>query len=245
MAILFVIFLVLFVRLASMSFKRERSKKNKSRNNKEQASSNFFIEFFCCNHCKSSKSNIDGTKDSTTKSDSSSTRNYFGAIFRIFGSKNRAAYKQQNEIEIGVDGEKVQKNKSGLKLSELNLLDKMRYFGEKLERNIEDRFRRMGKFCAYYPKLVLFTGLVFCSLMCLGYFNFEIEKDPIKLWSSETSDARRNKKYFDENFGPFYRITQLIIEPKPSLIPKLYEDDNQNKFNITILQPDVLLQVYK
>jgi hypothetical protein len=50
--------------------------------------------------------------------------------------------------------------------------------------------------------------------MCLGFINFKVEQDPIKLWSAESSTARQNKKYFDENFGPFYRITQLIIVPK-------------------------------
>lgn len=50
--------------------------------------------------------------------------------------------------------------------------------------------------------------------MCLGFVNFKVEKDPINLWSAESSIARQNKKYFDENFDPFYRITQVIILPK-------------------------------
>jgi hypothetical protein len=36
--------------------------------------------------------------------------------------------------------------------------------------------------------------------MCMGYFNFKVEKDPVKLWSADSSIARQNKKYFDDNF---------------------------------------------
>lgn len=121
------------------------------------------------------------------------------------------------------------------RLSRLNFLDKMLYFGDKLERFIEVRFTRMGKFCATYPTLVLVIGLAFCGLMCLGYVNFKIEKDPINLWSSDSSHARRNKKYFDENFGPFYRITQMIIEPKKTVKPINYTDEKNVRIYFTNL----------
>ena len=128
-------------------------------------------------------------------------------------------------------------------LRQLNFLDRMRFVGEKLERLIEIKFNHLGRFCATYPKLVLFIGLAFCSLMCLGYFNFSIEKDPIKLWSADSSKARQNKKYFDEHFSPFYRITQLIIEPKI-----VAQADNQPIFNqtsrIKALRLDVLNETY-
>jgi hypothetical protein len=85
-------------------------------------------------------------------------------------------------------------------LQKIKFLDRMRLAGDQLERFFVERFTRLGKFCATYPFLVLSIGLAFCGLMCLGYFNFTVEKDPVKLWSAETSIARRNKKYFDDNF---------------------------------------------
>ncbi|CAF1006470.1 unnamed protein product [Brachionus calyciflorus] len=138
-----------------------------------------------------------------------------------------------------------QKNRSKYKrlirnrLNKLNCLDKMLFFGDKLERFIELRFQYLGKFCASYPTLVLTIGFAFCSLMCLGYFNFKVEKDPIKLWSADSSIARQNKKYFDENFGPFYRITQLIIEPKKTVTPTHY-----NNMNITSLKIEILKETF-
>jgi hypothetical protein len=86
------------------------------------------------------------------------------------------------------------------RFQKIKFLDRMRLAGDQLERFFVERFTRLGKFCATYPFLVLSIGLAFCGLMCLGYFNFTVEKDPVKLWSAETSMARRNKKYFDDNF---------------------------------------------
>ncbi|RNA26124.1 Niemann-Pick C1, partial [Brachionus plicatilis] len=124
--------------------------------------------------------------------------------------------------------------KSGLQ--KVNLLDKMLQFGDKLERWIELKFQNLGKFCATYPLLVLSLGLTFCCLMCVGYFNFKIEKDPIRLWSADSSIARQNKKYFDHHFGPFYRITQLIVEPKSSLEPSTYLNMTITGLQVKILQ---------
>ena len=124
-------------------------------------------------------------------------------------------------------------------------LDNMKYVGENLEDFIEDKFTRIGLFCAHYPILVLVIGFSFCFLMCLGYTNFKIEKDPIKLWSSDSSKARQNKKYFDEHFSPFYRITQLIIEPKYTInTPYLFTKDNYTA-NVTVLQSQFLSETYK
>ena len=128
-------------------------------------------------------------------------------------------------------------------INQLNFLDRMRYVGEKLESYIQMKFEKLGRFCATYPKLVLVIGFMFCFLMCLGYFNFKVEKDPIKLWSSDKSIARQNKKYFDENFNPFYRITQLIIEPKETIKPYLYTHKKE-QYNVTALQSHVLLETF-
>lgn len=121
--------------------------------------------------------------------------------------------------------------------SQMNVFDRMTYVGDLLEKFIEKKFTQMGRFCATYPGLVLFIGIAFCGVLCLGYVNFKIENDPIKLWSADSSIARQNKKYFDEQFSPFYRITQLIIEPKASVKPQLFDG---NIMNITALNAQLL-----
>lgn len=42
----------------------------------------------------------------------------------------------------------------------------------------------------------------------------QITTDPVELWASPTSRTRLDKDYFDSNFSPFYRTTQIIIQPK-------------------------------
>lgn len=112
-------------------------------------------------------------------------------------------------------------------------LEKLDMAGEIFESMIVKRFSEIGRFCATYPKLVLSLGLAFVFLMCLGFIHFKIEKDPINLWSSETSIARQNKKYFDEHFAPFYRITQMIVVPK------------NNQTSTTVLDSHILMETYK
>lgn len=45
------------------------------------------------------------------------------------------------------------------------------------------------------------------TFACFG----QVITDPVELWSPPESEARLQKNYFDEKFGPFYRSEQLII----------------------------------
>lgn len=61
---------------------------------------------------------------------------------------------------------------------------------------------------------MLFCGIV--TICCLGYgiAYVEIVTDPVELWASGTSQCRKERQYFNENFGPFYRIQQVIVSAK-------------------------------
>lgn len=48
--------------------------------------------------------------------------------------------------------------------------------------------------------------------------------DPIELWS------RIEKDIFDSNFGPFYRVEQIIIKSKLSSF--IYTNDDGKKFEL-------------
>lgn len=268
MVILFVIFLLLFARLACLSFRHERRKLNKKLGIEDKSKRALEVRIIrrllaCCRCSKTSKSSSNNDDEQTAAAAPSASpddqRISFidSCLMRVGLKKNISQRLPQDETtspgqkrqisnnEAEAGAEEDENTKANMRLRELDLLDKMRYVGERLERLIEDRFLKMGKFCTKYPKLVLFLGLAFCALMCLGYFNFKIEKDPIKLWSADSSVARKNKKYFDENFGPFYRITQLIIEPKPHVKSLFIPQYDNSVLNITALKPDILLSVYK
>jgi Niemann-Pick C1 protein len=73
-------------------------------------------------------------------------------------------------------------------------------------------FERWAFFCATYPLLVIVVSLIAVLLMCSGLIRFEITTDPVDLWSSPSSQSRLHKQYFDEAFGPFYRVQQVVIK---------------------------------
>jgi Niemann-Pick C1 protein len=48
-------------------------------------------------------------------------------------------------------------------------------------------------------------------LLSLGWIRFTVETDPVRLWVSPESDAAKEKIFFDENFGPFFRAEQAFL----------------------------------
>lgn len=54
----------------------------------------------------------------------------------------------------------------------------------------------------------------FSLTIALPHSLLQITTDPVELWASPTSRTRLDKDYFDSNFNPFYRTTQVIVQPK-------------------------------
>lgn len=104
-------------------------------------------------------------------------------------------------------------------------------------------FRWIGTICANHPFKVLFVGTIAVIICGCGFTQMQITTDPVELWSSPDSDARLNKKYFDQHFGPFYRTEQMIITA-PKSNSSTYEDMNGHQYTFgPILQKDVLHQI--
>ena len=57
--------------------------------------------------------------------------------------------------------------------------------------------------------------MILCIAGSCGIYFYEVITDPVDLWSSPTSQAREEKNYFDENFGPFFRTAQIMVKPNP------------------------------
>ena len=95
-------------------------------------------------------------------------------------------------------------------------------FGEReyvLDSQLHRGFYKLGFTCASYPLTTIVLCIACVSLLCLGWIRFAIETDPVKLWVSPKSDAAKEKSFFDEQFGPFYRAEQafLVNETGPVL----------------------------
>ncbi|KAK7550011.1 niemann-pick C1 protein precursor [Phyllosticta citricarpa] len=80
-------------------------------------------------------------------------------------------------------------------------------------------FGRLGFIAAEFPAMTIFISVLIVGLLSLGWLRFTVERDPVRLWVSPDSDAAREKTFFDDNFGPFYRAEQafLVNETGPVL----------------------------
>ncbi|EAQ85260.1 hypothetical protein CHGG_09274 [Chaetomium globosum CBS 148.51] len=69
--------------------------------------------------------------------------------------------------------------------------------------------------CLSFASILTYSVFLFFTLVVLllsaGWFHFEIEKDPARLWVSPTSEAAQEKAFFDDNFGPFYRTEKIFL----------------------------------
>jgi len=72
-------------------------------------------------------------------------------------------------------------------------------------------FARLGHMAARFPALTIATSTVVVLVLSIGWFHFELEKDPARLWVSPTSEAAQEKAFFDSNFGPFYRTEKVFL----------------------------------
>lgn len=72
-------------------------------------------------------------------------------------------------------------------------------------------FSKLGKSCATYPLITIGTSTVAVLALSIGWINFAVETNPVRLWVSPSSDAAQEKMFFDSNFGPFYRAEQAFL----------------------------------
>ncbi|KAL2021698.1 hypothetical protein VTK56DRAFT_6790 [Thermocarpiscus australiensis] len=75
----------------------------------------------------------------------------------------------------------------------------------------DSAFARLGHMAARFPAVTIVTTLLVVHILSVGWFHFEIEKDPARLWVSPTSPAAQEKAFFDANFGPFYRTEKVFL----------------------------------
>jgi Niemann-Pick C1 protein len=69
----------------------------------------------------------------------------------------------------------------------------------------------VGAFCGRNPWWVSVLALSISSLLCLGLRSVYVQTDPQKLWVSPTSVAANEQTNFNQLFGPFFRVEQLIF----------------------------------
>ncbi|NXP82275.1 NPC1 protein, partial [Ramphastos sulfuratus] len=93
--------------------------------------------------------------------------------------------------------------------------------GERFENGLKMTFTSWGSFCVRNPRPVILFSVVFIAMCCSGFVYVRATTNPVELWSAPSSQARREKEYFDTHFGPFFRTEQLIIQA-PNSHPDTY-----------------------
>lgn len=73
-------------------------------------------------------------------------------------------------------------------------------------------FERWALICATHPIKTIAISLIAVCVMSSGLIRFQVTSDPVELWSSPNSQSRIQKQYFDQAFGPFYRLQQVVIK---------------------------------
>lgn len=71
-----------------------------------------------------------------------------------------------------------------------------------------------GRYCARHPYIVILLCIVFTGVCATGISRLVIQQEPEKLWTPPDSRSELDKNYFDEHFGPFFRVEQMIITSK-------------------------------
>ncbi|TGZ78201.1 putative patched sphingolipid transporter [Ascodesmis nigricans] len=85
---------------------------------------------------------------------------------------------------------------------------------------LDNVFYHIGYYCAAFPGTTILISLLVVGFLSLGWTNFQVETDPVRLWVSPTSDAAMEKQFFDDNFGPFYRTQQAFLMNDTSGTPE-------------------------
>lgn len=79
---------------------------------------------------------------------------------------------------------------------------------------IESFYYKFALGIASYPKTVIFICLFTCLIISSGLLLIDFENDPQKLWVASDSETNYQQLYFNEKFGSFYRINQIILRAR-------------------------------
>ncbi|XP_051021046.1 NPC1-like intracellular cholesterol transporter 1 [Acomys russatus] len=72
-------------------------------------------------------------------------------------------------------------------------------------------FQRWGTRVASWPLTVLALSFMVVIALAVGLTFIELTTDPVELWSAPKSQARKEKAFRDEHFGPFFRTNQVFV----------------------------------
>ena len=125
-----------------------------------------------------------------------------------------------SSLQQYVDGDSVRSQSGSRHLgrgaSLLDPIDTVQPRHYRLNNLLRRFFFRLGLTASEKPYLTFALTFTAVGLLNIGWKNFQVEKDPVRLWVAPDSESKIQKEYFDEHFGPFYRPQQIFITSPPS-----------------------------
>ncbi|KAL7687450.1 putative protein patched/dispatched [Plasmopara halstedii] len=109
-------------------------------------------------------------------------------------------------------------------------------------------FYRLGALSSGYPVVTVLLAVVCSAILCLGALKIKLKTNPQGLWVPPNSVAIKEQKLFNQLFGPFFRIQQLLFfvesDTDPNSNSKLSESLTCDA-NHDLVQREFLLQMAK
>ncbi|XP_023414361.2 NPC1-like intracellular cholesterol transporter 1 isoform X5 [Loxodonta africana] len=104
-------------------------------------------------------------------------------------------------------------------------------------------FQAWGTWVASWPLTILGVSIAVVLGLAGGLAFVELTTDPVELWSAPNSQARWEKEFHDQHFGPFFRTNQVILTA-PGRASYLYDSLLLGPKNFSgVLSPDLLLEL--
>ena len=125
-----------------------------------------------------------------------------------------------SSLQQYVDGDSVGSQSESRHLGRgaalLDPIDTVQPRHHRLNNFLRKSFFRLGLFASEKPYLTLALVFTAVGLLNIGWKNFQVETDPVRLWVAPDSESRIQKEYFDQHFGPFYRPQQIFVTSSSS-----------------------------
>ena len=115
---------------------------------------------------------------------------------------------QDGEETIGLYRDSRNLGRGASLLDPLEFLQPHQY---RLNTFLRRNFYRLGLYCASSPWITFASIFLVIGLLNIGWKDFQVERDPVRLWVAPDSESKLQKEYFDQHFGPFYRPQQIFI----------------------------------
>ncbi|VDM75303.1 unnamed protein product [Strongylus vulgaris] len=93
-------------------------------------------------------------------------------------------------------------------------MGRIRTMGAWIQDQLKFNGEMFGRFVVQHAWFAFLFGSFIAVISISGNVFLKFTNEPLEMWTSAHSLARQEKRVFDQSFGPFYRVEQIIMYPK-------------------------------